>query len=225
MILPSSNEPFKTLPAATSYMTRKKLSTIDYKVEQYKDGFAIVDKSGIVETPQTQLMPPDVSQNVSRETSLSQPETKNETKLDNVENKVDNSVNKEIKKTTRPWSGNDNRWKPDMTKTPGKHVGFRLHFSNEENVQVRLDEGYQVAKAIDYGCSSNNSSVDGVLRRKGMIGMEIPEEDALSRDEYLRNEVIRRTKGNASEIKGKAKQISNEAGEENLVTFGSTHNV
>lgn len=204
MILSNSNEPFKTLPAAKSYITRNKLSTVNYRVEQCEGGFAVIEKiKPVAESVEN-------NQTSNAGAGL--------TKMDNT--------NKDVpQKATKPWSANENRWKPDIFKTSKKHEGFALHFSDEENVQQRIDEGYQLAKAIDYGASVGNSSTDGVLRRSGMVGMEISIEDDNDRKKYLHELVKSRTQINAAKIKADAKQISKEAGEEDLVSFSPTHNV
>lgn len=74
--------------------------------------------------------------------------------------------------TTSPWDANECPWKPDIFKTGKTKPGFKIHFSTQKNVQKRLDEGYKCARAEDWG--SHSDGPDGILRREGMVGMELP---------------------------------------------------
>lgn len=76
--------------------------------------------------------------------------------------------------TTSPWDANENRWQEDIFRTGKRKPGFQIHWSIKDNVQSRLDEGYRCAIAKEWG--SHSDSVDGILRRRGMIAMELPDE-------------------------------------------------
>lgn len=166
MILTAEGEPFKKIGAAALAANSKNIT--DYKIEPYKNGFAIIEKKETV---------------------------------------------KEAAKaaTTSPWDAHGSKWKPDIFRTPKQHQGFVLHFSTQENVQIRLDEGYVCAKAEDYGCHTDSQSVDGVLRRSGMIGMEISEKEHKARLAYNAYMVATRSGNRKEDLMTNAQKIIDES--------------
>lgn len=96
----------------------------------------------------------------------------------------------EPKKATKPWE--DKPWVPDRFRLTQKHTGFTPRFVTPENVQKRTDEGFQMADMRDYGYNpdspeSEQGQIDTVLRRHGMILMEMPDELMARKRAYIRH--------------------------------------
>ncbi len=111
--------------------------------------------------------------------------------------------------TTKPWDASNSSWKPDAFKTNKQHEGMELHFSTKANVQIRLDEGYVCAMAVDWG--SNSDGTDGILRRQGMVGMEISIEKANERRAYNAYQVSLRSGKTKQDLMRNAQNIIDES--------------
>ena len=110
--------------------------------------------------------------------------------------------------STQPW--NENPWSPDVFKVK-RHAGFRSRFVDKDNVERRKDEGWIVADAADYGIDVKEG--DGtVLKRRGMILMEMPEELARQRDAYMAKKTQLQTSDIKTQVKGSVRAISSELG-------------
>ena len=93
---------------------------------------------------------------------------------------------------TRPWEKNrdaNKKWRVDYVRLAKKHPGFRPHWVRREKVELRKLQGWVVADPKDYGIDpvglGDTQSVGNYVQRNELILMELPEEMALARAEYL----------------------------------------
>jgi len=122
------------------------------------------------------------------------------------------------KPATKPWNADSNPWALDMLKLQRKRPGFRVKFVTRDNLQRRLDEGWKIAEKKYYGGLSatlpgEESTEDSYVKRRELILMEMPEELARKRDEYIRHKTnlrsttvndIRRQVGNVERELGQS---------------------
>lgn len=108
---------------------------------------------------------------------------------------VENNEKKAVKSATAPWKQAENPWVPDRFRV-NKRSGFRNKFITPDNLEKRIDEGWKVADAKDYGIhrEQDEGQVDGMVRRRGMILVEMPEELAKQRDEFFSNLTDKRSR-------------------------------
>lgn len=98
--------------------------------------------------------------------------------------------------TTAPWNGDDNVWAPDIFKLKKTRSGFRVRFCDPdpENIESKLNEGWVIADCVNYGLSPHEEH-GHIVKKKGMILMEIPETRARQREVYMKNLTDKRTLG------------------------------
>lgn len=117
-----------------------------------------------------------------------------------VENMDIELADTEPQEMTRPWDASDNPFALDMLKLKKKHEGFRPRWVSPSNVQKKLDQGWKFADRKDYDgvtdtvIGDEGTSQDGTLvKRREMILMEIPEELAQKRADYIDYKTNRRS--------------------------------
>jgi len=121
----------------------------------------------------------------------------------------------EKKEMTKPWS--DKPWSVDMLRLRKEHKGFHSRFVDKDKVQGRLEKGYAIANAKDYGELSaklpgEEAQKDSVIRRRELILMEIPIELKKERDKFIDWKSNKRAKDARKMAENKAKQIENQTG-------------
>jgi hypothetical protein len=123
----------------------------------------------------------------------------------------------EKKKVTRPWDGDDNPWSLDMLRLKKKHPGFIPHFTTREDLQKKLDQGWKIADAKDYGGVTavlpGEEAKDGsVVKRREMILIELPEELAQKRRDFIAWKTNERTKAATEMARTKANKVNEQIG-------------
>jgi len=97
---------------------------------------------------------------------------------------------RDIEQSTSPWNASENPWSVDMLRLKKLHPGWRAKWVNRDNIQKYYDLGYQVANIKDYGgkystLPGEEGDIDTTVRRRELILVEITEEMAQKRDEYI----------------------------------------
>ena len=121
------------------------------------------------------------------------------------------------KEMTRPWDADSNPWSVDMLRLRKKHPGFRPRFTTRDELQKKLDQGWKIADAKDYGgldaVLPGEEAKDGsVLKRREMILIELPEELAKKREEFIAYKTNKRTQDAANMAKIKAEKANEKLG-------------
>ena len=130
------------------------------------------------------------------------------------------------KEMTKPWA--DKPWSLDMFKLKKKHVGFRPRFTTREKLQEKLDQGWRVADAKDYGdltavLPGEESTEGSVIRRKEMVLIEIPEAKAKEREEFIDWKSNQRAKDARKMAENQARKIEQALGDSSrFVTSSNT---
>jgi hypothetical protein len=96
----------------------------------------------------------------------------------------------ELDKSTSPWNAEDNPWSLDLLRLKKQRPGFRAKWINRDNLQKHLDIGYNVASIQHYGGMTDKlpgeeGKIDTTVRRREMILVEISEDLAKKRDQYM----------------------------------------
>jgi hypothetical protein len=84
---------------------------------------------------------------------------------------------------TRPWTREGKmRYQRKLLDTTGSRAGFRKRWTRIDMIEQRLAQGYRLANPSDYGelirkeVGEEGQTQPGVIRRREMVLMEIPEE-------------------------------------------------
>ena len=104
-----------------------------------------------------------------------------------------------------------------MLSLKNKHPGFVPRFSTREDLQKKLDQGWKLADAKDYGGVTavlpGEEAKDGSLvKRREMILIELPEELAQKRKDYVAWKTNQRTQASAKMAKAKADKVNEQIG-------------
>lgn len=79
-------------------------------------------------------------------------------------------------KATRPWEPkgtSDTPWNPDILRVKSQEEGMHLRWVREDNVDRKLQEGYEFASGDNFGIKPNES---GRIQRRELVLMQIPQE-------------------------------------------------
>ena len=95
----------------------------------------------------------------------------------------------ETRASTEPWTQSGNPWAIDVLAMRFKHRGFRPRFVSKGTIETKKDQGWVMANCRDYNVEPTPGQGDTLIRRKGMLLMEIPEELANSREAYFKKKI------------------------------------
>jgi|TARA_Y100000310_G_scaffold157246_1_gene156622 hypothetical protein len=102
------------------------------------------------------------------------------------------------KGSTRPWSGSENRWRPDLLRLKAKRDGWHCRWVSKDQFERRKAEGWQVADFRNYQGVTDNATGTGLgeaaaIERNEMILMEIPASWKEDHDRYNAAKVANQT--------------------------------
>ena len=122
-----------------------------------------------------------------------------------------------VQESTRPWDSDNNPWSLDMLRLKKRHPGFVPRFTTREDLQKKLDQGWSIADAKDYGGVAavlpGEEAKDGSLvKRREMILIELPEELAQKRRDFISWKTNERTKAATEMARSKAAQVDKQVG-------------
>ncbi len=133
------------------------------------------------------------------------------------------------KKPTTPWSGEGGKtWSPDIFKLGKKHEGFNPRFvkNDDQAIQRKLNEGWQIANADDYGAtSSDKADASSKMIRQGMVLMEMPDEVLADRTAYHDNLTKLRSGSAIDGATGEADKLKPVMKRENVLFKDEDHTV
>jgi len=130
---------------------------------------------------------------------------------------ADAPVEEPQQEMTRPWDGDSNPWSLDMLRLQKKRPGFRPRFTTKEDLPRKLEQGWKIADAKDYGgvtavLPGEEAKEGSVIKRREMILIELPEELAKKREDYIAWKTNKRTQDATNMARAKAEKANKQLG-------------
>lgn len=125
--------------------------------------------------------------------------------------------------TTKPWDADNNPWSLDMLRLNKRRKDFRPRFVDKANIEKKLDQGWKVAHKKDWGGTTaklpgEEGEQDTIIRRRELVLMEMPEESAKKRDEYIAWKTNRATEATMQAADKAAAEVKRETGQDPRLT-------
>ena len=125
----------------------------------------------------------------------------------------------EPKPTSKPWDANYNPWAMDMLALEKQHKGFVPYFVKDDPniIQTKLQQGYKFADIKDYGGTRDQipgeeGKMDTKIRRRELILMELPNDLARKRKEFIDAKTDRQSSEYAANARAAADATRNITG-------------
>lgn len=120
---------------------------------------------------------------------------------------------------TTPWKQDSDvkNWQPNLLRTVKTRPGFRMKWVAHDRVEKHEQMGWAVARKEHYSdvsdaLPSDGSQLDSTIRRRELVLMEIPEEDAQRRAAHYEGMNARQEQDAKKRVKEAARKISQQIG-------------
>lgn len=127
------------------------------------------------------------------------------------------------KKSNTPWLRDSNPFAQNHFRLRKLHKGFKERFveNTPDSINKHEDYGRVVAKCTDYGYEPTEKHGTAIIRQ-GMILMEMPDELAEMRVEYIEEKTKKRTQGTQEQLRSEVHATERKLNEQGLVEVETT---